>query len=78
MKKASTWATIVGMVVLVVSNIWTTSAKFTAFDHRLQRLEEKIDDIIVELRDVKANDTEMEFRMNKAEHRIDALEKNNP
>jgi hypothetical protein len=47
------------------------SVRFSSLEHGLQRLGEKVDDLIIEVKTTNAN-------LDNVEHRVDQLEKKSP
>jgi hypothetical protein len=73
----SDWTTVIATVLVVASYIWTISSKFTGLEHRMQRIEDKLDGVINDLRTTKVNVDKvpfLEYRQNQLEQRIEALE----
>jgi hypothetical protein len=73
----SDWTAIVATVLVIASYVWTISSKFTALEHGMQRLEEKLDGLINDLRTTKAYGDKvpfLEYRQDQLEYRIDAIE----
>lgn len=52
----SDWVAITTTVLIVGSYIWTASFKFAEVEHRLQRLEEKVETLIMDVRSLLEKD----------------------